>query len=243
MTDTASYSDVVFGLFSLLGYRFSPRLADLPDKRFWRFDMTATYGALDGISRHRLDRKLIVDNWEDILRIVGSLKLGRIRASEVLRMLKYEDRPTTLGRAIAEVGRISKTVYLLNYLADESYRRRIEIQLNRGEARHALARAIFYGQRGELRQAYREGQEEQLGALGLMVNIVVIWNTLYQDRILSDLRRRGVEVLREDIERLSPLGRDHIKLHGHYPFALADVVQQGGYLPLRDWEEGDVTFQ
>jgi TnpA family transposase len=122
MTDSASYSDVVFGLFSLLGYRFSPRLADLPDKRFWRFDMSADYGAFGNLSRHRLDHRLILTNWEDILRVVGSLKLGRLRASEVLRMLKSENRPITLGRAMAEVGRIAKTVYLLDYVSDESYR-------------------------------------------------------------------------------------------------------------------------
>ncbi len=98
--------------------------------RFWRFESSAEYGALQGLARHRLDRTLIEDHWDDILRVAGSLKLGRIRASEVIRMLQGEGRPTTLGRAIAEVGRIAKTAYLLNYVADEQYRRRIQIQLN-----------------------------------------------------------------------------------------------------------------
>ena len=71
---------------------------------------------------------------------------------------------------------MAKTLYLLNYLNDEVYRRRILTQLNRGESRHAVARAIFHGQRGELRQRYREGQEDQLGALGLVVNAVVLWS-------------------------------------------------------------------
>jgi TnpA family transposase len=194
------------------------------------------------VARHRLDRSLIEDHWDDLLRVAGSLKLGRLRASEVIRMLQGESRPTTLGRALGEVGRIAKSFYLLDYLADETYRRRIQIQLNRGESRHSLARAIFHGRRGELRQPYREGQEEQLGALGLVVNLVVVWNTLYQDRILADLRARGVEWRREDVERLSPLGYDHIKLHGHYPFLLPEAVQQGGYLPLRDWEDSDALF-
>ena len=82
-------------------------------------------------------------------------------------MLQHDGRPTSLGRALGEVGRIAKTFYLLHYVADETYRRRIQIQLNRGESRHSLSRAVFHGRRGELRQAYREGQEEQLGALGL----------------------------------------------------------------------------
>jgi TnpA family transposase len=86
-----------------------------------------------------------------------------------------------VARAIAELGRVAKTLYLLAYLDDASYRRRILTQLNRGEARHSLARAVFHGQRGELRQRYREGQEDQLSALGLVVNAIVLWNTRYME--------------------------------------------------------------
>ena len=69
------------------------------------------------------------------------------------------------------MGRIPKTLYMLAYIDDESYRRRILTQLNRGESRHSIARAVFHGQRGELRQRYREGQEDQLSVLGLVVNL------------------------------------------------------------------------
>jgi TnpA family transposase len=217
----------------------SPRLADLGDMRFWRFDPHAEYGALNHVTRHRLDRRLIEEQWDDILRVVGSLKYSRVRASDVIRVLQGEGRPTRLGRAIGEVGRIAKSFYLVAYLADETYRRRIRIQLKRGESRHSLARDVFHGRRGELRQAYREGQEEQLGALGLVVNMLVIWNTLYQDRILSELRARGATANLDDIERLSPLGYDHIRIHGQYVFTLAEPVQHGGFLPLRTWEEAE----
>jgi TnpA family transposase len=91
-----------------------------------------------------------------------------------------------LGRAIAELGRIAKTLYLLHYIDDEHYRRRIQIQLNRGEGWHGVARHLFHGQRGELRQRYRQGQEDQLGALGLVVNMVVLWNTWYLQDALEE---------------------------------------------------------
>ncbi len=55
MTDTGAYSDVIFGLFRLLGYRFSPRLADIGGTRFWRIDPNADYGQLNDISRHRVN--------------------------------------------------------------------------------------------------------------------------------------------------------------------------------------------
>jgi TnpA family transposase len=229
----------------MLGYRFSPRLADITDVRFWRFAMDADYGALDGVSHHRIDRALIIAHWDDILRIIGSLKMGRIPSDEVISMVGGS-KPTPLGRALMEVGRIAKTAFLLRYINDEQYRRRIQIQLNRGETRHRLARAVYHGRKGEMRQPYREGMEEQLGALGLVVNIIVLWNSLYLDRAVAELRERGLEVLREDIERLSPLGYDHIHLQGHYPFTLADYILQGDFLPLReidDQEWSDVEQQ
>ena len=134
-------------------------------------------------------------------------------------------RPSTLGRAIGELGRVAKTLYLLNYLDDEAYRRRILTQLNRGESRHGVARAIFHGQRGELRQRYREGQEDQLGALGLVVNAVVLWNTRYLDAALAQVRATGRLVKPEDVERLSPLLLDHVNVLGRYEFALKESVR------------------
>ena len=96
-----------------------------------------------------------------------------------MRTLRIDDRPTKLAQAVAELGRIDKTIHSLTYIDEKSKRRRTLTQLNRGEDRHKLARAVFHGKRGELRQRYREGQEDQLGALGLVVNIIVLWNTLY----------------------------------------------------------------
>ena len=91
-----------------------------------------------------------------------------------MRTLQISDRPTRLAQAVAELGRIDKTLHALNYIDDETKRRRILQQLNKGEERHKLARAVFHGKRGELRQRYREGQEDQLGALGLVVNVIVL---------------------------------------------------------------------
>lgn len=88
-----------------------------------------------------------------------------------------------------------------------SHRRRILVQLNRHEKRHNLARKIFHGEKGEVRKKYREGQEDQLGALGLVVNAVCLWNTLYLDEAVRRLREDGEEVADEDLARVSPLIR------------------------------------
>jgi TnpA family transposase len=237
MADTAGSSDVVFGLFWLLGYQFSPRLADIGEARFWRIDRTADYGLLNGLARYRLNTELIANNWDDMLRVAGSLKLGALSASEFMRTIQSGSRTSTLVRAIAELGRIAKTLFLLAYVDDEAYRRRILVQLNRGEGRHRLARAVFHGQRGELRQRYREGQEDQLGALGLVVNAVVLWNTRYIERALKQLEQIGLAVRPEDVERIWPLGFQHINMLGRYSFDLPEQLTRGELRSLRDPSE------
>jgi TnpA family transposase len=117
-----------------------------------------------------------------------TISLGTVSALELMWVLQRGKTPSTLSRAIQELGRIAKTLYLLNYVDDEDYRCRILTQLNRGEGRHRLARAIFYGRKGEIRQPYRQGQEDQLSALGLVANVIVLWNTLYIDLAVKYLQ-------------------------------------------------------
>ena len=174
MTDNASYSDQLFGLFWLLGYQFSPRLADAGESRLWRLDPKADYGPLNEVSRHRINSRVIEQHGDDLLRVAGSLKMHTVGAVELMQSLQGRSRASSLAHAIGEVGRIAKSLYLLDYYDDESYRRRILNQLTRGERRHRLARSVFHGQKGELRQRYREGQEDQLGLLGLVVNVIVL---------------------------------------------------------------------
>jgi TnpA family transposase len=99
-------------------------------------------------------------HWDDLLRLAGSLKLGLVQATSMMRTLQVGDCPTRLAQAVAEFGRIDKTRHILMTMDDERKRRRTRHQLNRGEERHKLARVAFHGKRGELRQHYREGQEE-----------------------------------------------------------------------------------
>lgn len=188
---------------------------------------------LNAIANHQVKLSVITPHWNDVLRLIGSLKLGRVPATDVMRTLQVGDRATPLALALAEVGRIDKTIHTLNFIDDESRRRSTLVQLNLGEGRHTLARVIFHGKRGELYQRYREGQEDQLSALGLVVNVVVLWNTIYMDAVLTQLRKEGHSVLDEDVARLSPFGHEHINMLGHYSFAVHDSVARGELRPLR----------
>lgn len=136
--------------------------------------------------------------------------------------------------AVAEIGRIDKTIHTLNYIDNENRRRSTLLQLNLSEGRHALARDIFHGKRGKLYQRYREGQEDQLSALGMVVNIIVLWNTIYMNAALTQLREEKYPVLDEDVTRLSPFGHEHINLLGRYSFVVHDSIARGELRPLRN---------
>ena len=232
VTETASYSDLVFGLLQLLGFQYRPVLADMPDQRLWRTNSRANYGPLDVAARGRLDLERIRKNWPDILRVVGSVHTGAVRAYDVVRMLQWDGHPTPLGDAIASYGRVFKSLHVLAFTDDKTYRRDIKGIRNLQEGRHDLAQKIFHGRKGELYQRYHEGMEDQLGALGLVLNCVVLWNTVYIDAALDRLRASGYPVQDEDDARLSPFKRRHLNVLGAYSFALP--AMPGGLRELRD---------
>ena len=232
VTDTASYSDLVFGLLQLLGFQYRPSLADIPDQRLWRANVHADYGPLNVAARGRLDLARAHKNWPDILQVVGSIHTGAVRAYDVVRMLQRDGHPTPLGEAIASYGRIFKSLHVLAFIDDEAYRRDIKGIRNLQEGRHDLAQKIFHGRKGELYQRYHDGMEDQLGALGLVLNCVVLWNTVYIDAALDRLRVAGYPVHEEDVARLSPFMRRHLNVLGAYSFALPEMP--GGLRELRD---------
>lgn len=239
ITDTGGYSDIVFGLFRLLGYRFSPRLADLGDARFWRMNRKTDYGILNALARQTTSRDLMADNWDDMLRAAGSLQLGIVKASELIKALHRAGRTSMLGRAIGELGRIEKTLFLLSWVDDISYRRRVLTQLNRIEDRHSLAGMLRFGRKGKLYEQYQEGQEDELNALGLVLNMVVLWTTRYMDAAVNSLKATGFEVREEDAERLSPLVNHHINFVGKYHFTLPEKVMRGELRPFHNPDDLD----
>ncbi|MCB9945947.1 MAG: Tn3 family transposase [Geminicoccaceae bacterium] len=234
MTDTAAYSDVVFALFWLLGYQFSPRLADIGGARFWRIDKTADYGPFDPLSRHRIDIELIIQCWDDLLRLAASLRMGKVQATGIMHMLQVRDRPTTLAKALGELGRIIKTIHILDFIGDGDRRRRILTQLNRHEYRHKLARHVCYGKRGEFDTPRREAQAQKLGALDLVLNMIAYWNAIYIEATIEQLEREGRTVDLADTARVSPLPYGHINVHGRYSCALPEPIAKGELRPLRN---------
>lgn len=114
ISDTSSYSDIVFGIFALIGYRFAPRIANLSDQRLWLATPGSTadfdYGPLNAVARHRVNLSKIAVHWDDMTRVAASLATGTVRTYDLLRLLSHDGNPTPLGAAITEYGRMDKTI-------------------------------------------------------------------------------------------------------------------------------------
>lgn len=126
---------------------------------------------------------------------------------------------------------------MLRYLESEDYRRRINRQLNKGEALHALRRFLFFAEHGTIRRRQQEEQANQASCLTLVTNAVVAWNTVYVGAVVEALRAEGRAITDETLGHLSPTLYDHINPYGKYQFDLDTAARRQGLRPLRPPEE------
>jgi TnpA family transposase len=232
-TDTAGFTEVVFAIFDLLGLRFSPRLSDLASQQLYRLKSKPLDPTIKPLFKGRINRKLIQENWDDMVRVVGSIKRGWVSASLFMSKLQSFSEPNRLFEAFQEYGRLVKTIFILRYLNSEDYQRRIKTQLNKGESMHSLRRFILIARQGQLRRHHQEELANQSGCLTLVTNAIVFWNTVYIQAVLDFLKQEGFEVKPEDIPHLSPCRFEHINPYGKMSFDIAQIISLKGLRPLR----------
>ncbi|MCM3715488.1 Tn3 family transposase [Alkalihalobacillus oceani] len=230
-TDTAGYADSVFGLSHLLGFRFAPRLRDLADSKLFTIQMPNEFPKLENILRGRINTKIIQENFDDVLRVAHSIREGKVSGSLIMGKLGSYARQNKLAITLREMGRIEKTIFILDYISNETLRRRIQRGLNKGEAMNGLARALFFGKRGELRERGIQDQLQRASALNILINAISVWNTVYLTEATKLLKEKGN--LREDLlKHVSPLGWEHINFLGEYNFDASKVASLHSLRPL-----------
>lgn len=231
-TDTAGYTDQIFGLTHLLGFKFAPRIRDLSDSKLFTIEKASEYPKLETILRGQINTKIIKENYDDVLRLAHSIREGTVSASLIMGKLGSYSRQNSLATALREMGRIEKTIFILNYISDESLRRKIQRGLNKGEAMNGLARAIFFGKQGELRERTIQHQLQRASALNIIINAISIWNTLHLTEAVEYQKQSG-SFNEELLHHISPLGWEHINLLGEYHFNSEKVVSLDSLRPLK----------
>jgi TnpA family transposase len=178
--DTHGVTLVNFALFDLVGLLLSPRIRDLGGITLHRMgrrrDYTAKYPTAGPLLTGTVDQELIAAQWDDMLRLSASLKYGHATASLLVGKLSASSRQNALAAGLKEWGAVRRTIYAARYLSDETYRRKIARQLNKGESLHALRRIIHFGTEGKMRRRHHEQQTEQAWCLTVVTNAVVTCN-------------------------------------------------------------------
>jgi TnpA family transposase len=217
----------------LLGFRFAPRIRDLADKRLYIHGDVKRYPTLACLIGGNVNVKHIRAHWDEILRLAASIKQGTVTASLMLRKLGSYPRQNGLAVALRELGRIERTLFALDWIQNVELRRRVQIGLNKGEAKNALARAVFLNRLGEMRDRSFENQRYRASGLNLVVAAIVLWNTVYLARAVQALRDSGISVDDKLLAHVSPLGWEHINLTGDYIWRQSAQIEQGKFRPLR----------
>jgi TnpA family transposase len=167
-----------------------------------------------------------------LLRLTGSLKLGWVTASLSISKLHAYPRQNVLAHALQEYGRLVKTRFILRYLQSEDYRRRISVQLNKGESLHALRDFLFVADKSAIRRKQEEAQTNQAMCLNLGTNAVVVWNTVYMQAVLDQLQTEGYPVVEEALAHLSPARFEHVNPYGKSVFPINQALQRHELRPL-----------
>jgi TnpA family transposase len=215
-TDTHGYTEIIFALCHLLGFYFMPRIRDLKDQQLYSIDHGGNYGIFGSLLTKRADMAIVEEQWDSMMRVVYSLKKRTTPAHVVMQRLTNSFPADRLSRAFTNLGRIIKTQYILRYLTDESLRRVVQIQLNKGEYRHKLPRWIFFANQGEFCTGDYEEIMNKASCLSLVSNAILHWNTIKIDEIVGNLRKQGEHIADEDLSHISLLPFKHVLPNGTY---------------------------
>jgi len=234
-TDTAGYTELVSALFDLLGMRFSPRIRDLGTQRLYRTANVKMnqFPKLKSHITEVINKQRVINSWDEILRLVGSLKQGWVSASLMIQKLQAYPRQHPLMLALQEYGKLISTLQTLRWYEDEYTRRSVSRQLNKGEAVQSLKEHLFYANQGKVKGKPDEQLLHQVGCLNLVTNVVIIWNTIYMSKAVKQLRQEGYPVEDEDLKHVWPTRSEHLNVHGRYQFNLNEIRKNRRLRTLR----------
>lgn len=221
--DTQGQSTPVFALSYLLGIQLMPRIRNWKDLKFFRPDKHTQYKHIDPLFKDVIDWRLIETHWKDLFQVVVSIKMGKILPSTLLRKLSSNSKKNRLYQAFQELGRVIRTIFLLQYISDMKLREQITASTNKVEAYNGFSKWLFFGSDGIITENDPIEQEKRIKYNELITNSVIFQNVVDITTILWQLKNEGYRFSRQDLERISPYITRHIKRFGDYVIDLQKI--------------------
>lgn len=216
--DTGAQSEVVFGFGLLLAVQIMPRIRNFKHLRYYRPSKHCTFLHIDNLfTEQAIDWDLIKTHYYDMLRVVMSIKAGKIKASTILRKLCSKSRKNKIYFAFRELGRVVRTIFLLNYINDPELRKTIQAATCKSEEFNNFIAWVMFGGGGTIADNMRHNQRKIIKYGHLIANIVILHVVANMTKVINDLRNEGTEINEYILRELSPYRTDHINRFGIFP--------------------------
>jgi len=215
--DTQGQSTAIFGLAYLLGIQLMPRIRNWKDLTFFRPSKQAPYQHIDSLFTDPTNWRLIETFLPDMLRMGLSIRAGRLTPSMILRRLGTYSRKNRLYFAMRELGRVIRTGFLLQYVADPELRRTILGALNKGEAFNGFLKWLFFGGQGIIAENRRDEQRKIIKYNHLVGNLVIFHNVVHMTKILHQITAEGQRINPKALAVVRLYLIFHVNRFGHFP--------------------------
>jgi TnpA family transposase len=233
-TDAFGFSELVFAVSHLLGFSYAPRFKNLERQRLYIFrsrkgsDRSAWKIKPAGYA----DDEIVIQQWDEILRLIATIKLKEVTASDLFRRLNSYSKQHALYQALKAFGQVPKSLFILQVIDDPVLRQAIEKQLDRIEHVHRFTRAVSVGNPREFLQAEKEDQEMAEACKRLIKNCIICWNYLYLSQKLEEIEDAASrQVFLDAVVHGSVISWRHINLLGEYDFSDEKLRDSVGIRP------------
>lgn len=227
--DTQAQSAPVFGLSHLLGIKLMPRMRNIKELVFFKAEPGAQYKHIQSLFRGSIDWDLIKLHYRDMLRVAVLIKLGKITPSMILQRLGTFSHKNKLYFAFRELGRVIRTLFLLDYISDIELRQSIHAATNKSEEFNNFVKWLFFGGEGVIAENLRHEQRKVIKYSQLVANMVILHNVQWMSRRLKELQGQGYPVGEPVLKALSPYRTSHINRFGDYTLDLSRAVEPIDY--------------
>jgi len=214
--DTQGQSTPVFGLAFLLGIKLMPRIRNWKSLIFFRPDKQAHYQHIEALFRDSVDWSLLEKHWPDLMRVVLSIKAGKILPSTLLKKLGNYSHKNKLYQAFQELGQVIRTIFLLDYISDLPFRQGITSSTTKIERYNQFCDWITFGGEALLTLLEVEERDKRMKYTDLLANAIMLQNVVDLSRVLQELKAEGLAFTKEDVARLTPYQTKHIRRFGEY---------------------------
>jgi TnpA family transposase len=213
--DTQGQSEPAFGISYLIGVKLMPRMRNWNDVTFYRPDKETTYKHIDKLFTETVNWDIIEKHWQDLMQVAISIQSGKVLPSMLLQKLGVYSQKNKLYKAFQELGRVVRTIFLLEYIGDKSLRQQIRSETTKIESFNAFCDWVSFGG-NILTSGDPVEQEKRVKYINLVANVLMLRNVVDMTEVLNKMAIEDESVIPEMVKRLSPYMTEHIKRFGQY---------------------------